>query len=149
MMKRIFQMTIVLLFVAALSAMPLISQDCKATCKSKTCDVKAEKKVEALVCPVCKMKIEDKAKAVKLEHEGKTLYFMSEGCKEAFLKEPAKYLQACCADKVCYKCAKCGHESHEAGKCPKCSVEMKKMEAVEKAACCQAKTDCEKKVEKK
>jgi hypothetical protein len=52
-------------------------------------------------------------------------------------------------DKVCHKCSKCGHESHEAGKCPKCGVDMTKMEATDKAACCQAKTDCEKKAEKK
>jgi Cu+-exporting ATPase len=41
--------------------------------------------------PVCKMTVDESAAAAKAEHEGKTYYFCSTGCKEAFEKDPVKY----------------------------------------------------------
>ena len=43
--------------------------------------------------PVCRMTV-DKANPPggKAEHEGETYYFCSEGCRGAFVAEPAQYL---------------------------------------------------------
>lgn len=41
--------------------------------------------------PVCGMDVDEKEAAGKLEHEGRIYYFCSEGCLEAFRKDPAKY----------------------------------------------------------
>ncbi len=42
--------------------------------------------------PVCKMQVEEKKAAAKVEHMGKTYYFCSEGCKRAFEKDPQRYI---------------------------------------------------------
>jgi Cu+-exporting ATPase len=52
------------------------------------------------VDPVCHMKIMDKAEALTYEHEGHTYYFCSEKCREAFTKDPAKYIARCCEGKI-------------------------------------------------
>ena len=44
--------------------------------------------------PVCKMKVEPAKAAAKAEYEGQTYYFCAPGCKAAFEKDPAKYLEA-------------------------------------------------------
>ena len=44
--------------------------------------------------PVCKMKVDPEKAAAKTEHQGQTYYFCAPGCKVAFEKEPAKYLEA-------------------------------------------------------
>jgi Cu+-exporting ATPase len=41
--------------------------------------------------PVCNMTVDEGAAAAKVEHKGKTYYFCSAGCKEAFEKDPVKY----------------------------------------------------------
>ncbi|MFQ5737165.1 MAG: YHS domain-containing protein [Thermodesulfobacteriota bacterium] len=41
--------------------------------------------------PVCGMDIKEEDATGKVEYEGRTYYFCSEGCKEKFAKEPAKY----------------------------------------------------------
>lgn len=41
--------------------------------------------------PVCGMQVKEKEAAGKSEYKGKTYYFCSASCKEAFDKEPAKY----------------------------------------------------------
>lgn len=125
------------------------SEGCQSTCAAKSCALKTEKKVSPLTCPVCSLKIEDKEKAVKLEHKGKTLYFMSETCKESFVKNPEKYLKDCCKEKDCAVCPNgCKQKADKAGKCPECGAEMKKMDHSEKAACCQAVVHCAKKHKK-
>ena len=43
--------------------------------------------------PVCKMQVEEKKAAAKVEHMGKTCYFCSEGCRRAFEKDPHKYVE--------------------------------------------------------
>lgn len=42
--------------------------------------------------PVCSMEV-SKDKALKADHEGKTYYFCSTTCEEAFKKNPSKYLK--------------------------------------------------------
>ncbi len=44
------------------------------------------------VDPVCKMTVTRESAAATYEHEGKTYYFCSVGCKERFAKDPARYL---------------------------------------------------------
>lgn len=42
--------------------------------------------------PICGMEV-DEATAPKAEHKGKTYYFCCDPCKEAFEKEPEKYVK--------------------------------------------------------
>lgn len=42
--------------------------------------------------PVCKMIIEKQNAISVLEYKGETYYFCSEDCKEAFQKDPEKYI---------------------------------------------------------
>ena len=41
--------------------------------------------------PVCHMNVEPENAAVKSQHNGSTVYFSSEQCKEDFEKDPNKY----------------------------------------------------------
>ena len=41
--------------------------------------------------PICRMMVDDKAATLKSEHEGKTFYFCSSGCKATFDKDPHRY----------------------------------------------------------
>ncbi|AXS83608.1 MULTISPECIES: YHS domain-containing protein [Marinobacter] len=43
--------------------------------------------------PVCGMEVSPIAAVDQLIHEGKTYYFCSEACSEAFEAEPARYLR--------------------------------------------------------
>lgn len=42
--------------------------------------------------PVCGMEVNEKTAANKSEYKGQTYYFCSPGCKNAFDKEPEKYV---------------------------------------------------------
>jgi YHS domain-containing protein len=42
--------------------------------------------------PVCKMTVDPKAAAASSEYQGRAYYFCSQGCKDAFAKNPQKYL---------------------------------------------------------
>ena len=42
--------------------------------------------------PVCGMKVDPSTARHKAEHEGKTFYFCSEGCRMKFAADPAKYV---------------------------------------------------------
>lgn len=42
--------------------------------------------------PVCGMQVDEKSAVHTTEHEGKTYYFCTPGCKRSFDKEPHKYL---------------------------------------------------------
>lgn len=44
------------------------------------------------VDPVCKMNVDEKKAAATYEYKGKTYYFCAVGCKQAFAKDPEKYL---------------------------------------------------------
>ena len=41
--------------------------------------------------PVCGMTVDDKA-ALSSEHKGRVIYFCSQGCKNAFDRNPQKYV---------------------------------------------------------
>ena len=42
--------------------------------------------------PVCGMEVDEKTAAGKSEYKGKTYYFCAPGCKQAFDKDPEKYI---------------------------------------------------------
>ncbi|HYC11794.1 MAG TPA: YHS domain-containing protein [Nitrososphaerales archaeon] len=42
--------------------------------------------------PVCGMTVDDKA-ALSSEHEGRVIYFCSQGCKNTFDRNPQKYVR--------------------------------------------------------
>jgi YHS domain-containing protein len=42
--------------------------------------------------PVCGMEVDQKSAAAESEYQGRTYYFCSPGCKNAFDKEPQKYV---------------------------------------------------------
>ena len=44
--------------------------------------------------PVCSMEVDEKKAPGKSEHQGKTYYFCSLGCKKEFDRNPAKYVKA-------------------------------------------------------
>ena len=44
------------------------------------------------VDPVCKMNVDEKKAAATYEYKRKTYYFCAVGCKQAFAKNPEKYL---------------------------------------------------------
>ena len=46
------------------------------------------------VDPVCKMTVAENKAAASYNYEGKTYYFCAVGCKEAFSKDPEKYLKS-------------------------------------------------------
>ena len=54
--------------------------------------------------PVCGMEVDEKKAAGKSEYQGKTYYFCAPGCKQAFDKEPEKYIGKSSEDT--------GHHSH-------------------------------------
>ncbi|MCZ7382503.1 MAG: YHS domain-containing protein [Candidatus Methanoperedens sp.] len=43
--------------------------------------------------PVCKMDVEEGGAQHRLEYQGKTYYFCSAACRNAFEKSPGKYLK--------------------------------------------------------
>lgn len=49
---------------------------------------------EKVICPVSGKEIKSVEDAPKYEYKGKTYYFCCDGCKEAFMKDPEKHLQA-------------------------------------------------------
>jgi len=53
-----------------------------------------EQAADMVVDPVCGMKIKKSEAKATYEYNGNTYYFCMEGCKEKFVKEPAKYVSA-------------------------------------------------------
>ena len=43
--------------------------------------------------PVCGMTIEQEDAAASVQHQGKTYYFCSVGCRDAFTKRPDEFLK--------------------------------------------------------
>lgn len=43
--------------------------------------------------PVCGMKVDPENAADQVEHEGRTYYFCSEGCRKAFQDNPKEYVE--------------------------------------------------------
>jgi len=42
--------------------------------------------------PVCGMQVDEKTARARLEYEGTTYYFCSDGCKERFKEDPHKFI---------------------------------------------------------
>lgn len=45
------------------------------------------------VDPVCKMSVDEKKAAATYDYNGKKYYFCAPGCKDAFSKDPEKFLK--------------------------------------------------------
>jgi YHS domain-containing protein len=45
------------------------------------------------VDPVCKMQVDEKKAAATHEYKGNTYYFCAVGCRDAFAKDPEKFLK--------------------------------------------------------
>jgi YHS domain-containing protein len=48
---------------------------------------------EMAIDPVCKMNVDENKAAAKYDYKGKTYYFYAAGCKDAFSKDPEKFLK--------------------------------------------------------
>jgi len=44
--------------------------------------------------PVCGMTVDERKATFRSEHEGKTFYFCSRGCKDSFDRNPQTYARA-------------------------------------------------------
>lgn len=44
--------------------------------------------------PVCGMDVDERKAAARAEYKGKDYYFCSAGCKNAFEKDPGKYVKS-------------------------------------------------------
>jgi YHS domain-containing protein len=47
----------------------------------------------AVIDPVCKMKIDERAAKFKSEYKGETYHFCSLSCKKKFDEDPEKYIE--------------------------------------------------------
>ncbi|NIM59963.1 MAG: YHS domain-containing protein [Candidatus Aminicenantes bacterium] len=82
---------------------------------------------EKVVCPVCHNEFKKSEAKATYEHEGKTYYFCSEGCKENFAKNPEKYLKKEAEMKEVYTCPMHPEvKSDKPGKCSKCGMNLEK-----------------------
>jgi YHS domain-containing protein len=48
---------------------------------------------EMAIDPVCEMDVDENKAAAKYDYKGETYYFCAVGCKEAFSKDPEKFLK--------------------------------------------------------
>jgi len=72
---------------------------------------------EKVICPVCSKEMKKTPDTISFEYKGQTFYFASAACREAFVKEPEKYV------KTIYTCPMHPEvRAAEKGKCPKCGM---------------------------
>ena len=90
-------------------------------------EIAQQKANDKVVCPVSgETMLKSQAKA-SFEYEGKTYYFCCEGCKEKFVKDPAKYIGKNVDMKEIYTCPMHPEvQSDKPGKCPKCGMTLEK-----------------------
>jgi YHS domain-containing protein len=86
-----------------------------------------QKADEKVVCPVSgETMLKSQAKAT-YEYEGKMYYFCCEGCKEKFVKDPARYIGKNTDMQDIYTCPMHPEvQSDKPGKCPKCGMNLEK-----------------------
>lgn len=87
--------------------------------------VAQQKADESAVDPVCGMTVKKAEAKATYEYKDETYYFCNVGCKDAFAKDPEKYLQKGGEAKAVYTCPMHPEvQSSEAGKCPKCGMNL-------------------------
>ena len=64
----------------------------------------AATKNKKFVDPVCGMSVNPEQTDIEATVDGQTYYFCAEGCREAFIKNPKKYLKAKSAKKKSWWC---------------------------------------------
>jgi YHS domain-containing protein len=86
-----------------------------------------QKADDTAVDPVCGMTVKKAEAKATYEYKGETYYFCSVGCKDAFAKDPEKYLKKEEEAKAVYTCPMHPEvQSSEPGKCPKCGMNLVK-----------------------
>jgi YHS domain-containing protein len=86
-----------------------------------------QKADEKVVCPVSGETILKSQAKATYEYQGKTYYFCCEGCKEKFVKDPAKYIGKNADMKDIYTCPMHPEvQSDKPGKCPTCGMTLEK-----------------------
>ena len=82
---------------------------------------------EKVVCPGCGHEIKKADAKITYEHEGKTYYFCSEGCKEKYVKNLEKCIQKKEEMKAVYTCPMHPKvKSDKPGTCPECGMKLEK-----------------------
>jgi len=82
---------------------------------------------KTVVCPTCGHEFKKADAKITYEHEGKTYYFCSEGCKEKFVKNLEKCIQKKEEMKAVYTCPMHPKvKSDKPGKCPECGMKLEK-----------------------
>jgi YHS domain-containing protein len=86
-----------------------------------------QKAGDTAVDPVCGMTVKKAEAKATYEYKGETYYFCNTGCKDAFAKDPEKYLQKEEGTKAVYTCPMHPEvQASEPGKCPKCGMNLVK-----------------------
>jgi len=84
-----------------------------------------QKAGDSAVDPVCGMTVKKAEAKATYEYKNETYYFCNVGCKDAFAKDPEKYIQKEGEAKAVYMCPMHPEvQSSEAGKCPKCGMNL-------------------------
>ena len=95
--------------------------------------------VEIFTDPVCKMIVSPETAAAKAEHNGTTYYFCMTGCRDKFIADPEKYLNASTADHSAMDTADAADREYTCpmdpevvqigpGTCPKCGMALEPKE---------------------
>lgn len=86
-----------------------------------------QKADEKVVCAVTGETILKSQAKATYDYQGKTYYFCCQGCKEKFVKDPAKYIGENAETKEVYTCPMHPEvQSDKPGKCPKCGMNLEK-----------------------
>lgn len=87
--------------------------------------VAQQKADDTALDPVCGMTVKKAEAKATYEYKGETYYFCNVGCKDAFAKDPEKYLQKAGEAKAVFTCPMHPEvQAAEAGKCPKCGMNL-------------------------